>query len=202
MRRSLDITVRWLVSGGRTFLFLAVAVVAGLTAAANLNGLAPSLPYDIAFMGTAWGAAHNLHRSQALEQTTWSLGDGGRTMVFLAATFLEVTVLLLLAGSLARFTGLELPASSLWGLVHLAAVALCLARLPIRPAAAVYAFFALIWVVPALIPALQPMLDVRRWFHPGGFPGWIGAVSPILALVLGALALPAREFSSSGTNPA
>jgi hypothetical protein len=143
-----------------------------------------------------------VYRLPSLERLAWNLGDGGRFVVGLSATLLELTLLLLLAALVARFTGHELPASSLLGLLHLAAIALVQARLPLRPVTAVYGFLTSIWVVPALIPALQPMLDVRRSFHPGGFPGWIGAVSPILALVLGALALPARSTSSSETTSA
>ncbi len=202
VRRSLDMTVRWVASGGRTLLILAASVVVGLIAAASLSGLVPSLSYDVAFMGAAGGVAHSLCRWRDLEQSAWNLTDGGRVGVFLAATLLELALVLLLAGSLARATGHDLPATGLWGPLHLSAVALLLVRLPLRPSAAVYGFFALIWVVPALMPALQPMLDVRRWFHPDGFPGWIGAVSSILALILGALALPSRALSSSGTNPA
>jgi hypothetical protein len=202
VRRTIDIPARWLAGGGRTVSYLATGVVAGQVVAANLSSLVPSLFYDIAFLAAAAGTAHNLARWRALERTAWNLGDGGRSAVLLAATGLEIAFLILLAGICARLSGSALPASSLWGLLHLAAIALFLSRLPLRPSAVVYALLATIWVVPALIPVWQPMLDVRRWFHPGGFPGWIGAVSPILALVLGALALPARALSSSGTNPA
>jgi hypothetical protein len=202
VRRTLDIPARWVGSGARVLLLLAVAFALGLVAGANLSGLVPGVFYDVAFMGATAGSAHSLLRSSELDRMAWNLGDGGRLVVLLAATLLEIALLLLVGGIVAHLTGNLLPATSLLGLLHLAAMALFLTRLPLRPATAVYVFFALIWVVPALIPALEPMLGVRRWFHPGGFPGWIGAVSPILALVLGAFALPARAASSSGTSSA
>ena len=202
MRRSLDIPARWVASGGWVLVLVAGACVAGWIAATGLSEVVPNLFYDVAFGALVAGGAHALQRRPNLDRIAWNLGAGGRLVVFLAATLLELALLLLLAAILARISGRDLPASSLFGLLHLTAVALVLARLSLRPVTAVYSFLTLIWVVPALIPALQPMLDVRRSFHPGGFPGWIGAVSPILALGLGAFALPARTASPTGTTSA
>lgn len=183
-------------------MLLAAAVALGMFLADGLYALAPTLPYEVAFAAAAAGATHSLHRARALDHTAWHLGEGGRAGVFLTSSVLELALLLLVAGLLARWMGHVLPASSLVGILQLAAVALLVARLALRPSTAVTTFFVLVWVVPSLIPALQPMLDARRCFHPGGFPGWIGALAPILALVFVALALPARARSSSETTSA
>ena len=200
VRRDVEIAARWVVQGERTLVPLMAAIAAGILGAAKLSALLPSLLYDVAFVGVLAGAVHALQRAAHLTRLGWSLSEGGRLAVFLGATVIELALLLLVAGILARLTGHELPAESLLGLLHLAAVAVLASRVSPRPTTAIYTFLALTWVVPALIPVFQPLLDVRRSFHPQGFPGWIAAVSPILALVLGALVLPARPASSTGTT--
>lgn len=193
MRRELEIAVR---AWARPVPALGIALAAAGLAAGTLIDISSyltTLRYVLALLAVALavGVLGGVQRATASRPTA----EGDRILVLSA---LGAALLAVLALQCVHGTWVEpsFGVANLLGCAQLAVLAVVVRRIPWAPGPRSFAFVLLATAVPALIPTLRPLLDASPSFHDGHFPGWIGAIAPILTLAMFAVALPSPGRTS------
>lgn len=148
-------------------------------------------PSTHCYVAALLGAAIALQTSSGFERASWSRTWFRQDLhlalaVWMASVVFTWTLGLCLGISPSSPFGL----GSLLGCGHLTALALVARRVPLGPAARTLGFLAAATVLPALAPILRPLLDASPSFHAEHFPRWFGSLTPILSLIVIAIALP------------
>jgi len=161
----------------------------------DVNPYGTASYYQVAFAA----ATLSLFLSASSVAPAWSWSRGRRVAQVLAPVTLASLSLALLDAWTSSGPAFSSSAALAigFGALHLGLLGALAVRLTNQPGAATALFVLGTLVLPALLPAVRPLLDAAPSFHSASFPRSSTALAPILTLAVIVLALPPRSIAAT-----